>query len=145
MSRTVTVHSDGTALGTVVLTEDGERFGNVTHLDLAVDATDGASLTLEVRGSGIKANVQAQLTETTFHCQACGEYCEHRCDAAFGGNGEKSVWTPSNGVGPVTATQGQTVLPFNICGEILGDAMCYVRKGVDHTAHIDIRQGVQFT
>lgn len=82
MSRPVTIHSDGTGRGTVVLSEDGEQVGGITDLTVSIPANGVAEATIEVQHTSL--NMKADVTEVLFTCPCCGDMIEHKCDPVIG-------------------------------------------------------------
>jgi hypothetical protein len=83
MSRPVTIHSDGTGRGTVVLDEDGKQISGISNLSLNVDAKGVVEVTIEVIKSQV--NIQGTVTEVIFECPLCSEGHTHTCDPDLGG------------------------------------------------------------
>lgn len=83
MSRPVTIHSDGTGRGTVVLSEDGEKLGGVTDVSISIAANGIAEATIEIKHTSL--NIKANVTEVLYTCPCCGSMMEHYCDSAMGG------------------------------------------------------------
>ena len=89
--RQVSIHSDGTARGTTVLTESGEQLDNITELSVSMSSEGGIRATLEMTGT-INLNTQALVEDVTFHCQLCSGSTDHICDVSFG-DGSSPVFT----------------------------------------------------
>lgn len=83
MSRPVTIHSDGTGRGTVVLTEDGEKLAGVTNVTVSIAANGVAEAVVEVMHTSV--NMKADATEVVYVCPCCGDIMEHHCDPVMGG------------------------------------------------------------
>lgn len=86
MSRPVTIHSDGTGRGTVVLSEDGEKIGGITDVTVSISANGVAEATIEVRH--ISLNMRAGVTAVVYNCPCCGDIMEHNCDPVMGGHSQ---------------------------------------------------------
>jgi predicted RNA-binding Zn-ribbon protein involved in translation (DUF1610 family) len=84
MSRPVTIHSDGTGRGTVVLTEDGEQVGGVTDVTVSIAANGVATATIEVQH--VSLNMKADVADVLYHCPLCGDMMEHHCESTMGGS-----------------------------------------------------------
>lgn len=78
MMRRLTIHSDGTSQGTVVLDEDGNEIQGITDLDFRVTTDDLNEITLEIRA--VSANVQGDLRLIVFECPVCNHRHDHICD-----------------------------------------------------------------
>lgn len=83
MSRTVTIHSDGTGHGTVILDEDGNKLANVTEVSVNVEANGTSTATLYVQHTSL--NIKAFVSEVVFVCPTCSHSMDHTCDPTFGG------------------------------------------------------------
>lgn len=84
MSRPVTIHSDGTGRGTVVLSEDGEQLGGITDVTVSISANGVAEATIEVQHTSL--NMKADVTDVIYHCPLCGDMMEHHCESTLGGS-----------------------------------------------------------
>lgn len=82
MSRSVTIHSDGTGRGTVVLGEDGQQIPNLAGLNIYITPMGVVEATLEVHSPTVV--VQAHATEVQWTCPSCNVTETHKCDETFG-------------------------------------------------------------
>lgn len=162
MSRLVTVHSDGTGHGTVILDENGAQLANVAELNFSVEANGVARGNIEVLG--IKTNVSnVAIEEVTFVCPLCQDRSEHTCDQQLGGGapwpGLPSIQFAPNGMAslpPIGARGGQVlpaqgmqvnrILDYEICGrtDSTGKFECYINKDIAHTQHFDAKNAASF-
>lgn len=81
--KKITVHSDGTGSGTVVLDEDGRQIADVSNIVLDIAAGDIARATLEVVTP--MSNVNASVEHVVFVCPLCGDSNDHHCGPTLGG------------------------------------------------------------
>jgi len=84
MSKKISIHSDGTGQGTVVLTEDGEALANISELSISIEPGDVVRATLYVNRPIV--NVVADSAEVVMTCPICSESHEHRCNPSFPGD-----------------------------------------------------------
>lgn len=82
MSRPVTIHSDGTARGTVILDENGKRIENVSYVSISIGANSVVEATIEIAKPSLVT--QADVTEVQFTCPCCGITETHQCDKEIG-------------------------------------------------------------
>jgi hypothetical protein len=94
MSRQVSIHSDGTARGTVVLDDNGNEIADVVELSAHISVEGGTQVTLEIRGKP-NLNLQGIVESVVFHCPLCSGSTDHNCDTAFG-TGSSVVFTQGN-------------------------------------------------
>ena len=83
MSRPITIHSDGTGRGTIVLDEDGKKIDNISGVTIYINALGVVEATLEVARAGVVT--KAEVTNVIFNCPACGDSVDHQCDEVIGG------------------------------------------------------------
>lgn len=83
MSRPITIHSDGTGRGTVILTDSGEKIERVAEVTFTISANGTAEATIDVQASCV--NTKAELKEVFFFCPCCSEVLIHECDKTLGG------------------------------------------------------------
>lgn len=157
MSRFVTIHSDGTGHGTVLLDEDGKQVANVTEVSFSIEANGIARGDIEVRG--IRTNVSGvAIDEVRFACPLCGDISEHQCDQTLGGStqplapgGVVSAWPGQ--VIPAQSMSIARIFEYTPCWEEMVERTlrqpdkkynCYVNSLIHHDVHIDTQHGVRW-
>lgn len=78
--RTVTIHSDGTGPGTVIIDEDGNKLEGVLDVTIRMHAGEYNTADLEIIAP--QTQVQAKVDEVSFLCPVCEEYQTHQCHPA---------------------------------------------------------------
>lgn len=152
MSRFVTVHSDGTGRGTVILDEDGKQIAGVTELNFSIEADGVTHGSIEVRG--VHANVSGvAIEEVNFSCPLCGDVTEHKCDTQLGG-GSPTIQHASLQFSPSGFATLPTHNPIHAiswipCGKTsksgMADLTCIVNEDIHHTSHFDAEYGISWS
>lgn len=162
--RKITIHSDGTPGGTVVLDEDGNKLESITELDIHMQSDQMVETTMRVMMT--PTIIESHVERVEASCPVCGETVEHKCDpSSF--NADPGSWSstvtqnllinpisplPQGGVTPaapavssVTTSNTGAVLwnpgTHEICGLTQGDQTCRVKKTIDHYIHVDVEKG----
>jgi hypothetical protein len=151
MGGKITIHSDGTPMGTVVITENGEKLENVTSATVYLDAREVTQVHLEVVLAPLIIN--GEIRSWNFVCPVCGEGFEHECNgkaSSMGGGG--ATFKPTSVPIPTLANPTATMTSLPSSGQICGAEMqeknpdknytCWILDNVAHDTHIDITQGV---
>lgn len=75
--KTVTIHSDGTGPGTVIIDENGNKLNGVIEATIRLAAGDYNTVDLEIIAPEVQ--ITAAVDETSFLCPICEEYQSHQC------------------------------------------------------------------
>lgn len=79
--KKLSVHSDGTSEGTVVIDEDGNRIEGIAEISINIDARDGVpKLTLDIWAPRTVIT-KSDLETVWLKCQFCGGSELHECDS----------------------------------------------------------------
>lgn len=144
--RKITIHSDGTPGGTVVLDEDGNKLESITELDIHMQSDQMVETTMRVMMT--PTIIESHVERVEASCPVCGETVEHKCDpSSF--NADPGSWsstvTQNLLINPVTTSNTGAVLwnpgTHEICGLTQGDQTCRVKKTIDHYIHVDVEKG----
>ena len=137
MSRHVTIHSDGTGHGTVLLDADGNKLDNVSAVDISIEANGLAVATLTI--NKVETIVSGDVESVNTICPMCSGFIQHTCDPEFKG-------TTQTAQGTVTTA---SFFDFEICGKTTASAagshMCYMNKALFHSSHIDLKTGTTWS
>jgi hypothetical protein len=75
--KKVTIHSDGTGPGSVVLSEDGHKLDNV--IDATIWITAGELTRVDLTLTGVPSIIEGHLDMIYFYCPNCDENISHQC------------------------------------------------------------------
>ena len=80
--KRVTVHSDGTGTGTIILDEDGKEITGVAGVDIFIAANEPNTATLTIHLT--QTNVTADVKTVEGVCPCCNKRLEHKCEVVLG-------------------------------------------------------------
>ena len=80
--KKVTVHSDGTGTGTIILDEDGKEITGVAGVDIFIAANEMNTATLTIHLT--QTNVTADVKTVEGVCPCCNKRLEHKCEVVLG-------------------------------------------------------------
>lgn len=78
--KRVTIHSDGTGPGTIIIDESGNKLEGVISATVRMNAGEYNTVDLEVMAPATQ--VSGKVDSTSFMCPVCEEYVSHDCRPA---------------------------------------------------------------
>jgi len=92
----LTIHSDGTPSGTIVMTESGEVIDYVSAVDFSIST--GMISTIRLELSHASVILTGELEGMMVNCWGCGESVEHECNPKLNKNPASPTPLPSPAV-----------------------------------------------
>lgn len=110
--RAVTIHSDGTGNGTVIVTADGTQINDVVGASISISPREFNEVTLDLLGTIVK--VDGTVKNVNFTCPICDHSEDHECDSVVGGGSPVTHPVQSFGASvPALEPGAGTVFEFN--------------------------------
>lgn len=142
----ISIHSDGTPQGTVILDDNGKKLENVTNVTIYLEPRDVVTATVDLMM--VPVIVNAEIRQWTFTCADCDKDVHHEC------NGKSSMASPGLPVSslplPSMSNPNAVNVPLpasmTICGKerTTPDGtklVCWVNDHTSHHLHVDPHAG----